>query len=271
MKHRLVFNIGDAEEIAASDQVGAVVQGIRAGAKQQINSQSVNSEEWLNTASILYDDAGAAINDANPLPVDLVSPLTVDVDLDGDYDAGTNATPDSVGLIAHDRAAAPDETNQNQRPTAGGWADILTGDIANVHALDTNAFLMGLNDSSGDAERLEIDDATQGLKVFIAGSDPLTVNDAALAETAIANAANSLAVADTAQDVVASPLANRKYLWVSNVDNKDVFIGASGVTAANGFPLPPGSYMQLRAGAAVDIEFVGQSGDQPAIRTLELS
>ena len=92
-----------------------------------------------------------------------------------------------------------------------------------------------------------------------------------MANTAIIAAANTLAVADTAQDVVASPLADRKYLFVYNSDNQDVFIGQSGVTASNGYPLFPDSEIMLRCGAAVDIEFVGSSGKTPAIRTLELS
>lgn len=271
MKDQLVFDITDATSIAQSDQVGAVVQSVRGGAIQQVNSQQVNSEEWLNTASILYDDAGAPINDANPLPVDIVSSLTVDVDLDGDYDGVTNTTPDSVGLIAHDRAAAPDETGQNQRPTADGWANVLSADLGNIHALDTNAFLMGLNDSSGDAERLEIDDTTAGLKVFVTGSDPLTVNDSALADTAVASASTTLAAADTAEDVVGTALADRKYLWIRNQDNKRVYIGPTGVTAANGFPISPGSVLEMRLGPSVDLEFVGESGATPEIRTLEAS
>jgi hypothetical protein len=97
-----------------------------------------------------------------------------------------------------------------------------------------------------------------------------SIDDAALANTAIANAANTLTVASTAEDVVASPLANRKYLYIYNNDNRVMYIGASGVTAANGFPISPGSMMELRAGAAIDIEFVSAKVSH-AIRTLELS
>lgn len=96
------------------------------------------------------------------------------------------------------------------------------------------------------------------------------VNDAALANIAIASAAETLDVVNTAQNIIASPLTNRKYLWIYNNDNKKAFIGQSGVTAANGFPVSPGSYMELRAGAAVDIEFVSDKLNHE-IRTLELS
>lgn len=103
------------------------------------------------------------------------------------------------------------------------------------------------------------------------GTSPWVVSDAALANTAIANAANPLNAADVAEAAVASALANRKYLWIYNNDNTRVFIGGSGVTAANGFPLSPGAYVELRAGAAISPFFVGQAGRTPEIRTLELS
>lgn len=113
-------------------------------------------------------------------------------------------------------------------------------------------------------------------KVDVSGSsvsisNSVSVNDAALANTAIANAAKTLAVANTAESVIASALANRKYAWIYNNDNTRIFVGTTGVTATNGFPLSPGSVMELRAGAAVDIKFVGSTGKTPNIRTLELS
>ena len=108
-------------------------------------------------------------------------------------------------------------------------------------------------------------DASGNLRVAVG-----SIDDAALANTAIANAANSLDVANTAEDIIASPLANRKYVWVYNNGNRRAFIGASGVTSANGFPLAPRSYMEMRAGASVDIEWVSANTSQE-IRTLELS
>jgi len=110
----------------------------------------------------------------------------------------------------------------------------------------------------------------QTLRVALATDTSFNTNDAALANTAIANAANFMSVANTAEDVVASPLASRKYLWIYNFGNKKAYIGATGVSDANGFPLSPGSYMEMRAGAAVDIEWVSADTSQQ-IRTLELS
>lgn len=100
--------------------------------------------------------------------------------------------------------------------------------------------------------------------------DTSSGTDVALANTAIANAVNTMTVADTAEDVVASPLASRKYLYVYNNGNKRLFIGASGVTSSNGFPISPRAYMELRAGASIDIEWVAPDTAQE-VRTMELS
>jgi hypothetical protein len=109
-----------------------------------------------------------------------------------------------------------------------------------------------------------------GLDVYVIGGQ-IEVSDAALANTAIENSVNVLNTADTAEAVVATALVNRKYLFIANNDNTKVFIGKSGVTAANGFPLSPGSVMELRAGAAVSPFFVGQAGKTPEVRILELA
>lgn len=102
-------------------------------------------------------------------------------------------------------------------------------------------------------------------------SGTITVSDAALANTAIVAAATTLAVANTAQAAVGSVLANRKYLSIYNNDNKKIYIGGAGVTAAAGFPISPGSYMDLRAGASSAVFFVGSTGATPQIRQLQLS
>jgi hypothetical protein len=126
-----------------------------------------------------------------------------------------------------------------------------------------------LNDGAGTALTSTLVSGKQALDVNIANT--IAVNDAALADTAILSTANPLAVANTAELIVASALANRKYLFVYNNANTKVFVGSSGVTEANGFPLSPGSYMELRAGASSAPYFVGQAGKTPEIRTLELS
>lgn len=141
----------------------------------------------------------------------------------------------------------------------------VSGDAGVMGLAVRNDTLASLVDTDGDYAPLQVN-ADGALYVTLSGA----VSDPALADTAIATAANPLDVANTAEDVVASPLANRKYLWVYNNGNREVFIGASGVTSATGFPLPAGSILEMRAGDSIDIEWVGPNTSQE-IRTMELS
>jgi hypothetical protein len=206
--------------------------------------------------------------DANgALKVDLVTPISVATDLNGIYDVSTNPTPDNVGIISFARAATPGLSDQTFTGT-GGVANSDAVVAANVHGLDVNAFGMAYNGTTWD----RLTSTSGNLNVNIAASAiSIAVSDAALANTAIVSHTNTLAVANTAQAAVASPLASRKYLSIYNFANNQMYIGGSGVTAANGFPISPGSYMDLRAGVASAVFFVGSTGKTPEIRTLELS
>jgi len=125
--------------------------------------------------------------------------------------------------------------------------------------------------ADGDYASFKVSEAGALYVNLAESSGTLEVSDAALADTAIVSAAEVLDTADTAQAAVASPLADRKYLSIYNMDNKKIFIGGSTVTSANGFPVSPGSYIEMRAGAASAVFFVGSTGATPEIRSLELS
>lgn len=309
MKQKLVFDVTDAPSIDASDNVGA---WIRAGSDgDRIASQTINSEEWLNTASVLYDDAGAAINDANPLAVSVKDGVNVEVDLDaGDdsvaawlNDGSGNAIGSTGGALDVNISNANVEVTQGTSPWVvgdGGGSLTVDATALDIRALTnadvvtaeqgtdpwvvsaTDLDIRSLDHSSGGTnDSVRLGDGTdlmtstlaggkQALDVYIAGNEDIEINDAALADTAIATAAPTLAVANTAQDAVASPLANRKYLFIMNTDNREMFIGPSGVSAANGFPVNSQVMLELRAGPSIDIEFVSSKVGHE-IRTMELS
>jgi hypothetical protein len=140
----------------------------------------------------------------------------------------------------------------------------VSGDAGVMGLAVRNDTLASLVDTDGDYAPLQVN-ADGALYVSFAGGD-----DPALANTAIANAANALDVANTAEDVVAAPLADRKYLWIYNNGNREAYIGSTGVTSSNGFPMPPGSILEMRLGSAVDIEWVSSNTAQE-LRTLEIS
>lgn len=143
-----------------------------------------------------------------------------------------------------------------------------SGDIGTYILAVRQDVLASSVSADGDYASLKVD-ASGALYTNI--TNTLTTNDAALANSAVANASTNLAVAGTAQAAVASALTNRKYLWIYNNDKTPIFVGSASVTEANGFPIYPGSVLEMRVGAAVSPFFVGAAGKTPNIRTLELS
>jgi hypothetical protein len=156
-----------------------------------------------------------------------------------------------------------DDADGSVGPGAAGSYSQLGGGIYNSSPITM---------TNGQQAALQFN-ANGYLKVDLASSSgTLAVSDAALANIDIFNDVKVLATQAVAQAAVTAALANRKYLWIYNNDNTKVFIGKTGVvSAANGFPISPGSYMELRAGAAISPFFVGQANKTPEIRTLELS
>ena len=180
---------------------------------------------------------------------------------------------DSVTIATVDRLAV-DATMKdgagNALTSTGGALDInvasgnLSVDLS--HTGDSVALGDGTNLLTSTTVSSDI-----GLDVYIIGSSALTVNDAALANTDLANGATSVDNTAGGTTLVSSALSDRKYLFIANEGNKKAFIGKlSTVTAANGFPLAPGAMLELRAGAAVSPAAITSSGTADT-RYLELS
>jgi hypothetical protein len=307
MKDKLVFDTTNATTIADSDSVGAYLRSsdgtllthTDVSGKKALDvrvAEGINVEVDLNFAddSVTAHQGGTWVIDSITNPV-TVTATDLDirdlshtqdsvkvgdgtdflaVNADGSVnitDNGGSLTVDATDLDIRDLAFATDSVTAHQ---GGTWTiDSITNPVT-VTATDLD--IRDLSAAQDSVEAWAHDGAGTALTSTLVGAkQALDVNvvaaaDAALANTAIAAAAETLDVANTSQDVVASPLANRKYLFIYNKDNQQMFIGQSGVTAANGFPISPSSYLEIRAGAAVDIEFVSAKTNHE-IRTLELS
>lgn len=183
-------------------------------------------------------------------------------------DATTMAETDSVG--AYLRSA--DGTLLTHTDVGGKMAlDVRVAEGINVEVDLTageDSVSSWTKDGSGVSITSTVVGGSTGLDVNIIND--LTVNDAALANTAVVSDAEVLDTAGTAQDAVATALTDRKYLFIANVDNQRAYIGGTGVTAANGYPISPGSSIELRAGAAVDVQYVSAKLGHE-IRTLQLA
>jgi hypothetical protein len=133
-------------------------------------------------------------------------------------------------------------------------------DIDDLNATD-DAVSAWLSDGSGNS----ITSTTGFLDVNIASGDL----DDDLADTAIENTATS--VANSAVNVVATALANRKHLLVANTGPKIVYFGKTGVTIANGFPLANGDKMSVRIGPSVTPQMISGSATASDVRAMELA
>lgn len=191
-------------------------------------------------------------------------------------DGSINAVVSATNLDIRDLAFATDKVD------VSGSSVSITGDVNVTQGTSpwvVSATDLDIRDLSAAQDSVEawahdgtgnaITSTAGALDVNIA-SGSLTINDAALANTAIKAVAET--VTGTAAQVVdgADELASRKYLFLYNNGSKEVYVGESGVTTASGFPLPPGSTMEARIGAAVDVYMISASGSQN-VRTLQLS
>lgn len=257
--HKLVFDTTDATSIADSANVGAYLRA---------------SDGTLLT----HTDVGGK----KALDVRLAEGVNVEVDLshtddsvrlgDGTSFFTSTTVGADIGLDVNLINASIAVTQGTSPWVIGDGGGSITVDATDFDIRDlaaaTDSVSSWTKDGSGTAITSTLNGAKQSLDVHIANT--IAVNDAALANTAIATAQNAIGTGGTAEDLVASPLANRKYLFATNMGNKNAYIGASGVTASNGFPMYPGSILEMRAGAAIDIEWVtADTGDVMA--TLELS
>ena len=276
MKDRLIFDTTDANTIAESDSIGAFIRSsdgtlithTTVGGKEALDvriAEGINVEVDLDAAddsvaAHTFDGAGNSIGSTG-------GALHIS-------DAGGSLTVDAVDLDIRDLTFATDSVDvsnsTNVAVVDGGGS--LTVDAVDLDIRDLTAasdsVQSNLFDGAGTALTSTLVGADQALDVNVAND--IAVNDAALANTAIANDALAIAAASVAESLVGTALVDRKYLYAYNADNRTMYIGASGVTVADGFPVSPGSYLELRAGASVDVQVISEKIGHD-IRTLELS
>lgn len=204
------------------------------------------------------DSVAAWTNDGSGNPISSTSGALnvfvdndISIDIDGVYDVGTNPTPDNVGIIGHVRNAAPGDAQQTFRFTGGAASsdDVVA---ANVQGLDSNSFMMAYDGTNWDRVRHR--------------NNELLVND--VANSAVLHTQKD--VTTTSGALLASALSNRKNLLIQNFGSGIIYIGASGVNVATGFPISSGSVAEFAAGPGISLHAVTNTGTRDA-RILELS
>lgn len=279
--HKLVFDTTDAASIAASANVGAYLRSsdgtllthTDVGGKKALDvriAEGINVEVDLDAgddsvAAWLSDGAGNAVGSTGG---------AIHIS-----DAGGSITVDATDLDIRNLSAAQDNVAiSDGTDTLGVNADgsinitdnggSLTVDASQLDIDDLNATDDAVQAWTFDGTGNAIGSTAGALNAYITGSGPLTINDAALANTAIQ--ADDEDVTTTSAALLTTNLSNRKYIYLYNNGNKTVYIGGSGVATTDGFPVFPGSMLEMRAGAAVSIHAVSEAGTQD-IRALQIS
>ncbi len=232
--NRLIFDVTDATSILASSNVGSWVRAGDDGT--QIGHVSDALKVSMTNASIAVTATDLDIRD-------LVF-ATDKVDVSG-------SSVSISGTVA---------VTQSTSPWVVSATDLDIRDLAAA----TDSVESWTNDGAGNA----IGSTTGALNVYVTGSGALTVNDAALANTAIS--ANKTTVGTSLISGISSILASRKYAYFYNNGNKGMYLGTTGTTAADGFPMYPGMGYEFRAGASIDFKVIADGASQD-LRHLQLA
>lgn len=284
-KYKLVY---DATDVSNSDQVGVFLKD---GAGTALTSTLLGGKQSLD--------------------VNIASPLSLDVILNGIYDGTTNLLPDNVGLVGHSRNATIGAAQQSLRLSAGSpTADAVVS--ANVSALDVNAFGMGYNGTTWDrltatAGALDVNLKSTGIGFQVQGDvaddavdagNPVKIGTRAVsgALTAVSAAGDradavsdvyrrifindspnigvataASAITDTAAAILVAALAGRRRMILQNTGNAEVYVGGASVSSTNGLLVPRGGSLTLEIGPDVALNAVCATGKSSSLRVFELA
>lgn len=285
--HKLVFDASSADTIAASANVGAylrsadgtllthtdvsgkkaldvrVAEGINVEVDLSHVDDSVKIGDGTDFLEVNADGSLNAVVSATDLDIrDLDSSTDSVTAIQGTSpwvvgDGGGSLTVDASDLDIRDLDSAQDSVAAVQ---SGAWTVTAT-------ATDFD-----IRDLSHSQDSVKVGDGTDFLAINADGSINVnaTSSDAALANAALKAVAET--VGTSAAQILdgADELANRKYVYLYNNGNRLAYVGESGVTTSSGFPLPPGSILDARIGAAVDVYMIADAAGQN-VRTLQLS
>lgn len=283
--HKLVFDATDADTIVASSNVGAFLRSADGtllthtdvAGKKALDvrvAEGINVEVDLNFADDSVNVSGSTVAlDAGTLAaLENITVSATDLDIRNLVFATdkVDVSGSSVELGATTLAALETITVlQGTSPwVIGDGGASLTVDATDLDIRDLSAasdsVSSWLKDGTGNAI------TSTGGSLNVAVTSTVSINDAALANSALATVPETVGL--TAAQIVdgGDELASRKYLYLYNNGNRMAYMGASGVTTASGFPVPPGSILEARIGAAVDVFMIADAAAQN-IRTLQLS
>lgn len=82
----------------------------------------------------------------------------------------------------------------------------------------------------------------------------------------------AVSVGDTATDLFATDLANRKFVIIQNVGNKSIWVGMdNSVTTLNGVEIAPGSSAEFKGAAAINWHAIAPTGQTVDVRVMQFA
>lgn len=240
--HQLGFDAADA---ADSQNVGAF---LRAGSDGDlISSTLVSGKEGLDVnlinASIAVTATDLDIRDLSSASDSVAAVQS------GAWTVGVSGTVavTATDLDIRDLAFATDSVTAHQ---GGSWS---------VTATATD---LDIRDLSHSQDSVKVGDGTEILAINSDGS----INVVQGAYDTIAHDALTVGTSEV-QLVAASPVANRRYVLIQNTSSNPIYVGATGVTTADGIMIPKNANLPLEASAGV-YAIAGSAGNE--VRILEL-
>lgn len=304
-KDKLIF---DAADLAASDDVGAYLRAsdgtllthTDVGGKKALDVNVANSisatiapgseikiTDGTDDLAINADGSINAVVSATDLDIRDLAFATDKVDVTGSevsLDAATLAALENISAVV----TATDLDIRDLNHAQDNVAIAQGGNTMAVNAdgsINVNADISVVNgsDKVEDSAHASGDIGTYVLAVredvlaasTSASGDYSSLKVDALGRLHTVDAAqdavfSAVTVTNSATDLVASDLANRRKILIQNVSTRTVYIGESGVTTATGIRLSAGSSMELEAGPQVDLHAIAQGGSAD-VRVLELA
>lgn len=265
--NRLFYDPTDANTIAASSTIGAYTLGAdgtpisQTGGALDVN---VASGSFSSNSDYAEDSAHTTGDEGKHLLAVRQDTLASSTNADNDYGSVKANAKGEIYMKDTDVLAALAAGVDISDGGGSITVDAAQLDIDDLNATD-DAVAAWAHDGTGTA----ITSTGGALDVNIASGATIDLDDS-LADTAIENTATAVSL--VAVNVVSSALPNRKWLYLANNDNKELFFGKTGVTVANGFPMGAQEKFEFRIGPSVTPQIIGGPGSSNQdLRVMELS
>lgn len=151
---------------------------------------------------------------------------------------------------------------------SGSEVSLDSATLAALENITVSATDLDIRDLSHVSDSVKVGDGTDFLAVNTDGS--INVNSIAASLASLSTIPETVGTSAAAIVDGGDELANRKKLFMYNNGNRQMYIGATGVTTSTGFPIPPGAILEIDSGAAMDVFAIADAAGQN-MRTLQLA